>query len=343
MRIARQLNRWCAVLFISLWVVNCGLSQTVSNTPPVPPESLPDQEALRAYLFLQEQVRATQRALEQNRQETEALTARSAAALTEQFKALTQSINDQRTREIEAMQSTNRLLLVVVGGFACVGFLAMLLTSWLQMRALNRLTEFSSGLAASVSAPGLNMTGPLISNAAAAQANSQLFGALDRIERRMRELESAGTPGSETAIPTSVKAIAPTEEATAPQPSVANGAAPANGTSPHPDQISLLLARGQSLLSLGNAETALECFDAVLREHSEHAEALVKRGAALEMLNRYEEAMQSYDRAIAADDSLTIAHLQKGGLFNRLERYEEALTCYERALQSQDREKSPPR
>jgi tetratricopeptide (TPR) repeat protein len=325
--------------------MNCGLSQSGSNgsnSPAPAPEALADHEALRAYLVLQEQVRATQRALEQNRLETEAQAARSAAALTDQIKALTQSINDQRTRELEAMQSTNRLLLVVVGGFACLGFLAMLLTSWLQMRALNRLTEFSSGLTLRTGPPGLNLGGTLISNEVAAQTNSQLFGALDRIERRVRELESASAPEAGPATPPAFKPIAPAGEAPYPQPAEANGTATANGDAPHPDQVSLLLARGQSLLSLSKAEAALECFDTVLQEQPNHAEALVKRGAALELLNRYEEAMQCYDRAIAADDCMTIAYLQKGGLFNRLERYEEALMCYERALQSQDREKAPP-
>jgi tetratricopeptide (TPR) repeat protein len=115
---------------------------------------------------------------------------------------------------------------------------------------------------------------------------------------------------------------------------------PANGATAHADQVSLWLAKGQSLLSLEQAAEALECFDAILGVDPNHAEALVKKGAALELLRRDEDALRCYDRAIAADDSLTIAYLQKGGLFNRLERYEEALICYERALQTQDRAKS---
>ena len=321
-----------ALLGAVLLLINALTAAAVSNTVPRAAEMPPDTESLRAYLALQEQVRATQVALEKNRQETEAIATRSAAAVAEQIKALTQTMNDQRAREVEAMQSTNRLLLLVVGAFACLGFLAMLMTSWLQMRALNRLTEFSSTLPARMNGPGLNLGGSLISNAVAAQANSQLFGALDRIERRMNELEQmSGAPARPAAVETT------------PPPEPSTGAAPAANAPvtpnlfPHSDQVSLLLAKGQSLLSLEQAAEALECFDQILSLNANHAEALVKKGAALELLRRDEDALRCYDRAIAADDSLTIAYLQKGGLFNRLERYEEALTCYERALQTQDR------
>jgi len=321
-----------------------GLANT--NVPVRSAETPPDTESLRAYLALQEQVRATQVALEKNRQETEAFAARSATALADQIKALTQSLGEQRAREVEAMQSTNRLMLIVVGVFACLGFIAMLLTSWLQMKALNRLTEFSSGLSMRSNLGGLLPGGSLISNAAAAQANTQLFGALDRIEQRMKELEHAGgspvvsASAPAPASPPAGERSKPAEHSPVTQAAVPDHA-PANGkATPQVDEISLLLAKGQSLLSLDQAQDALECFDTVLSVNPDHAEALVKKGAALEMLRRDEEALRCYDSAIAADDSLTIAYLQKGGLFNRLERYEEALICYERALQTQDRTKS---
>lgn len=296
---------------------------------------LTEADSLRAYLALQEQVRATQIALEKNRADTEAIAARSAAAIGEQIKALTQVMNEQRTREIEAMQSTNRLMLILVGAFASLGFLTMLVTSWLQMRALNRLTEFSSITPARMGLAG-GGHGSLISNAVTAQANTQLFGALDRMERRMQELEHATTsPGKAVNGDSAHPHPGPAAVTHAPEAGPAAATHPVE--TPAADQIPVLLAKGQSLLSLEQAAEALACFDSILAASPGHAEALVKKGAALELLRRDDEALGCYDRAIEADDSLTIAYLQKGGLFNRLERYEEALTCYERALQTQER------
>jgi tetratricopeptide (TPR) repeat protein len=322
-----------------------------TNGPGRGPEGVTDADALRAYLALQEQVRSTQQALEKNRQETEALLARSAADVSAQIKTLTQSLNDQRTRELEAVQGTNRLLLIVVGAFALLGFLAMLMTSWLQMRALNRLADFSLNPSNRQAVSGLIPGGSLISNAAAAQANTQLFGALDRIERHMQELERHTAvpqvaPSGAVPAPTA-PATTTTPAATPPRPEMSGSEhGSANGHESHnghaaaspvaTDKVAVLLAEGQSLLSLDQPAAALECFEKVLTQDPAHAEALVKKGAALESLHRLEEALECYNHAIAADESLTIAYLQKGGLYNRLERYEEALACYERALQTQD-------
>ena len=338
--LSARTNHFLKVLAVFLLLTAGATARaTVSNQPPRSADAPVDTDSLRAYLALQEQVRATQLALEKNRQETEAIAARSAAAIAEQIKTLTQTMTDQRAREIEAVQSTNRLMLIVVGAFACLGFVAMLMTSWLQMRALNRLTEFSGSLPARAGLSGLN-PGSLISNAVAAQANTQLFGALDRIERRMQEFEHSTVHPAKAVPAESARATEHTEEKRAATPANgSDGAGHVNGSISHADQISVLLAKGQSLLSLEQASEALECFDAILGMQSGHAEALVKKGAALELLRRDDEAMRCYDHAIESDGSLTIAYLQKGGLFNRLERYEEALTCYERALQTQDRNK----
>ena len=168
MKVAPQNYLGCCIVVMALFLLNA-VSAWANTNPALRTAEVPaDTDSLRAYLVLQEQVRATQVALEKNRQETEAIAARSAAAIAEQIKVLTQTMSDQRTRETEAMQSTNRLMLIMVGVFACLGFLAMLLTSWLQMRALNRLTEFSSTLPMRANLSGLNLGGSLISSAAAA-------------------------------------------------------------------------------------------------------------------------------------------------------------------------------
>lgn len=288
-------------------------------------------EALRSYLQLQEQLRATQMALERNRQEAESLAERNAEAVTLRLQLIEQAVSAQRARELEAMQGTNRLLLIMAGSFAAIGFIAMVLTAYLQWRAVNRLAEFTAAVAG-VGRPALPPPGgvdlQLAGSQTTSQASERLIGALNRLEKRIHELEH------DSRIPLPDKS--PATEAGAPTAGQTPAAA-TNGSEAGPPHIALLLAKGQSLLSLDKASEALACYDEILALEPDHREALVKKGMALEQLRRIDEALGCYDRAIATDASLTIAYLQKGGLYNRLERYDEALQCYEQALRTQEK------
>ena len=157
------------------------------------------------------------------------------------------------------------------------------------------------------------------------EANQRLLGALERLEKRIYELEHTAHPPLQ-------------ESAALPHPSNGEPAgAPADApVTREAARITLLLGKGQSLLNLDQAEQALACFDKVLALDPSHPEALVKKGAALERLRKSDEALACYDRAIAADNAMTVAYLYKGGLFNRLERFGEALECYEQALRTQE-------
>lgn len=286
-------------------------------------------EALRSYLVLQEQLRATQQALEQNRKESEELAAKNAAALEAKLKALEVTMSGQRSEEWESMQKTvqsnNRLMLMVGGGIAAVGFFVLLATGYLQWRSVNRLAEVSAQVQSNrlalpvASSPG---AGQLLGEGETGQANGRLFGALTQLEKRIKELEHAAHGAAEAKALTTGTGT--------------NG----NG---HPElpaaaqPESALLARGQTLLEAAQAEEALSCFDEILKTEPNHGEALVKKGLALEALQRSDEALACYDKAIAANADLTIALLQKGGLLNRMERYEEALQCYELALHAQEK------
>lgn len=301
------------------------------NAEEPPPETgFSSNDTLRAYLQLQEQLHATQLALERNRQETEALAARNAEAVAARFQAIEQALTAKRSHELETleqrMQSTQRLLLIVAGTIASVGFVVLLLTAYLQWRAVNRLAEFSTMVQATSRAamPPTVPDAQLLGGGATAQSNTRLFGALTSLEKRILELEHT------THLPLGSGAVADAAP-------IGNGT-PANGHQHEGegDHKTLLLAKGQSLLNLDKAGEALACFEEVLKSEPNHGEALVKKGIALEQLRQVDEALCCYDQAIAANGGLTIAYLQKGGLFNRLERYEEALQCYEQALHSQE-------
>jgi tetratricopeptide (TPR) repeat protein len=293
-----------------------------TNLPPAKLERDAAADTMRSYLQLQEQIHTTQLAIERNRQEAEAAAAHNMETLTAQLQAFESALVAQRTRDLEAMQGTNRIMLTVGGTCAAVGFLAMMLTAFFQWRAVSRLTEFSvlSQASLSLGRPALPAPdSPPANSAATEQAQTRLFGALEGLEKRILELEHT--------------AHLPLPAAQSP-----DGPPAANGATVNPSNRSaVLIAKGDSLLSMDKVEEAIACFDEILALEPDHSEALVRKGDALERLRRMEDAIQCYDRAIAADGSLTVAYLHKGGLFNRMERYEEALQCYEQALRTQEK------
>ena len=304
----------------------------VAAMPAVEAETNAVPDVMRAYLQLQEQLHATQLAIERNRQEAEAAATRNADAVAARLQALEEALAVQRAQELEtfrsanaqqleSIQRANRLMVTVGGVFAVVAFLAIMLTAYFQWRAVSRLTEFSVLSQASLTigrgalpAPAASAGHP-VAGVLPEQVNTRLLGAVERLEKRIIELEHTARP--------------PLGE-----PNFSG--AGATGL----DRVNLLLAKGETLLSLDKTEEALACYDEILALEPDHTEALVKKGDALERLRKIDDAIGCYDRAIAADGSLTVAYLHKGGLFNRLERYEEALHCYEQALRTQEKSHS---
>ncbi len=289
------------------------------------------QETLRSYLQLQEQLHATQLAIERNRKEADVAATENAKAFAARLQGIEQALASQRAQELEVMQSSNKVMLIVAGLFAALGLLAMLFMAYFQWRTINRLAEIASALPlahALGSGPPVAALGAgeahLVSVGPPEQSNQRLLGALEQLEKRIHQLEHTAHPP-------------PHEGGSLVQET--GTAAPSNGDTPlapEAARITVLLGKGQSLLSLDQAEEALACFDQALALDANHAEALVKKGAALERLRKLDEAIKCYDRAIAADNTLTVAYLYKGGLFNRMERFGEALECYEQALRTQE-------
>ena len=162
------------------------------------------------------------------------------------------------------------------------------------------------------------------------QNNSALLESIQRLEKRIFELEHPAHP-----VATATEDSA-TEGKPANTPNGSTDSAAATGAA----KISVLLNKGQSLLNMDKAEEAVECFESVLEVDPNNPEALVKKGTALEKLRKLNEAIECYDRAIAADGTMTIAYLYKGGVFNRMEKFSEALECYEQALRTQEKRRA---
>jgi tetratricopeptide (TPR) repeat protein len=280
---------------------------------------LPSQantDAINAFLQIQAQLHETQMNVESNRQQTVAALARNADALATDIQDLEKNI----AIETESAQRVEQTMLIV----AVVGMLALAVVVtmvFLQLRTATRLIE----LAMSTPPPGANggralpvveTTAALPPSARAALefSNARLLGVIERLEKRILELEHS--------------ARAPLEE---------NHSHPIVSETPDQRRLTDLIVEGQLFLDTNKPEKAIFCFDAALEIQPGFAEALIKKAAALEKLEKTDEAIACYDRAIESEDSATTALLQKGGLLNRLSRYEEALQCYERALQTQEK------
>jgi tetratricopeptide (TPR) repeat protein len=318
---------WVVLALISLAAGSFG-AETVSRAPmPGKADEANTQNTLRAYLQLQEQLHATQLAIERNQNQAAAVASENVKAIASRLQGIEPAPTMQRAPELEAMQSSNRALLFVAGVLAALGLLAMLVLAYFQWLTINRLEDFSAvlsdalalGLGSPVAAPGVRGA-PVVSVGPVEQSSQRLLGALEQLEKRIDQLERTPDPPPPKAASRPQAAPGPTLAAIAP-----------DGV-----RLAMFLGKGQSLLSLEQPEEALACFDHVLALDPSHAEALVKKGAALERLRKLDEAITCYDQAIAADRSMTMAYLYKGGLLNRIERFGEALECYEHALRTQE-------
>lgn len=303
-------------------------------------------EALQVLLQIDEQLRSNRLAIEQNGQEARETALRNAEMLSNGWQMIKTSFSAQQVassartaRELEAMQSSNQVMLFGAAAFAVCFALTMLILAYFQWRMSKAFAGFltvlpvSPGPACGPTVPVLSSGEPKLSPVGPIEdSNRRLPGMIEQRERRIQGLQH-----------NSLSALKPHDTLSS---SANNGdlittsrSAPASAsadqsTSDENDRISALLAKGQSMLKDNELEIALECFEEVLSGNPNHGGALVKKGMALEGLKKLHEAFEYYNRAIAADASLTIAYLRKGGLCNRLERFKEALDCYEQALQT---------
>ena len=285
------------------------------------------EQQLRSYLKLQEQLHSALLVIEQARNESSEETRASAAHLSNRIELLERTLAQERTEQIDSMQASNRNMLVIATSVVGIGLLALVVTAYLQSRGMNRLAQIATlgserALLPETGLTSLSNSEPLMLSAGSGHGTGvALFSTIDRREKRIHELEHTATPTSEE-----------------PRERLGRHDGPNGGTAPRPaDHVSVLLGKGNVLLSLGQTENALACFEEAIAAAPENPQAHLKRGVALEKLKRRHDAVAAYDRALTLDASLTAAHLGKGNVFNEQERYSEALECYEAALRSEKR------
>jgi tetratricopeptide (TPR) repeat protein len=288
--------------------------------------SLSSTDTMNALLQVQAQLHETQMLVETNRQQTVAALERHTEDLAAELQLLKNAMADQRADEAESARGIEHMMLMIAG----IGMLALavvVVLVFLQLRTATRLIELAmapgSPLGHSRALPVVETATALPASARAALefSNARLLGVIERLEKRILELEET--------------VRIPLEEG---HPSGAQNGQNSKTSAEH--QVADLLVEGQLFLDTNKAEKALECFEEALEMDPKLTDALIKKAVALEKLERIEEAIACYDRAIEIGDSATTALLQKGGMLNRLARYDEALQCYERALQTQEKKAS---
>ena len=324
----------CVALLLILATRGDVRAQTTNNFPLLPAEVSEAEQLKSQNIRLQAQLREAELAIERNRAEAQEAAHAQAVAITEKLSTIQLAMDaerkrqqDELARQRDDLQRSNRTLLYVSATFGCVGLLSLLGTAILQWRSTNRLAQVAPvrQLAAppeqALLSDGSGNGDHLPATAKAVDvSNQRLLSVIDRLERRVFELEHT------VVKPASGNGSVMIEAASA------SPAIELPGSVAH---IAALLEKGQLFLDAEKPEEALACYDKILGLDTNHPEALVKKGAALERLKQDDAALACYDKAIAADGTLTIAYLYKGGVYNRLERYNEALECYEMALRAQ--------
>jgi tetratricopeptide (TPR) repeat protein len=294
-----------------------------TNAPAQPSEeSVEAQRALRSYLHLQEQLHATLLAIEQTRMENALAARTNSEALATRLKLIEESLIQSREQQMESMRHSSRTMLTLAGIFVSVGFLTLLFMAFFQLRGMHRLAEIATGLPGGHFPAGLEPGEARLIGSGGGLQTARLHGLIERLEGRILELE------------TSAHAAHPAQSPNGPVER--NPFVNLRDVTPDaPSHTTVLLGKGQTLLNLGQPESALSCFDEVLALDPDNAEVHLRKGMALERLKRFDEAVACCERAIALDRSLTQAYLCKGSLFNHQERYKEALECYEQALRTE--------
>lgn len=299
------------------------------ETPAAPPAaSAVDWEPIvQAMQLMIDQQKLALQSMDQSRAESVATSKRESDAAAERMAKLQEAIEAQRTHEAETINGMNRLVVGVAAGFAGTGFVVMILTAWFFMRTMNKVAEINANIQSQLLALP-HPTPQLVGNGSGnPPGNQRLLGALEQLERRIRDLEQTTAP-----VGAGLSAGEAAHATSAAEAELVDLETEAEDESP---SVGALMSKGQTLLNLDDAEQALECFNAVLKKDPRNADALLKKGTALERLRRMQEALDAYDAALDQDNSLTMAYLAKGGICNRMERYAEALECYERALRVQ--------
>ena len=258
----------CACVFFG---ARAFTAETDSISPP-PSADTATQAMANGYLQIQEQLHATLLAIDNSRRQAEAEAATNSCRFDGAHPG-PRTDHRRPARQRNRGGAQNAAARAVHGGaFGLIGLGIMLLMVYFQWRVFTQLIKISTWQPSAL-ALGNNRPLPLVEaanelaapgRAVVESSNARLLDAVERLEKRILELEQI--------------ARAPLAETTAPS------AANKNGSPPDADDreecVANLITEGQSLLNADEPQKALECFDVALQLQPKHAEALVKKAGA---------------------------------------------------------------
>jgi hypothetical protein len=184
------------IIFSALFVVTApAADEFATEMTPAINRSTNDPalaEIQRGFLLLQEQIHDTQLSIERTQQAAQAAIRHTAEDAAARFETLEQSLKSQRTDDIEMMQRANHFMLIAVGIFGAVIFLAMLLTAYFQWWVAGRLASLASvrpTMLTMANSRTLSESGNAPSGDAVQLANERLLGVVERLQKRIAEIE----------------------------------------------------------------------------------------------------------------------------------------------------------
>lgn len=319
---SRYRSRLGAQVFFLLLLLLCRQLAVAAetNVAVIPPPAAVTTEEFKR---LEDQLNNTVQKAENEARLQSETAARQNSVLSERLIVLEKTLLDQRQQEIEAVRSANHFGFLALAISAGSALLAIFVTMWFQFRCLNRFLENSAHV------QPFPMTEANLLEQRSSTSGTRLLGAIEVLERRIRQLEQNGSPRENPAT----RDLPNTESNPALPPDEPGSKQSVAYKGPHRSaEIALLLGKGQTLLELEKPQESLVCFEEAIAIDPDHAEAYLKKAVALERLKIMDQSLTAYDRALKLNPQLTIAYLYKGRVLQELQRYNEALLCYEKAL-----------
>jgi hypothetical protein len=160
------------------------------------------QQVWRSSLQLQDQLRSAMLTLEQDRKDSELAIKDYTNVVAEGLSRIErgETANTKLLDRLRQQQDSNRSLILASAVFAILGVLALVVMVWLQNRAMNRLGEIAVLCQQMPArnrslAPALGSGDAVLPVPGAADASSQrLLGAVERMEKKLEELEQSAQP-----------------------------------------------------------------------------------------------------------------------------------------------------
>src|SRR6266545_3913344 len=155
------------------------------------------------------EIHLDQEAIDRLRREIEQSAARNAEAITSSLSLIEPTLARMHDRQMEAVQSSNRTILIVAGIFAAVGFLGLIFITLILVRAIGRFSEMAvlagprGHLLGPVQTAGALGAGDMMPNrpGAAEQASQRFQGAIEQLQKRILELEHSAQADAAEAPP----------------------------------------------------------------------------------------------------------------------------------------------